>query len=435
MTGAGESEVGRETELPPRPDPAMSNLLSRSALIGALLLAACSEGTGPGDAGNTPVDSLTALPRALTAVEREGIQANNSFALHLLRTTASSRSGNVLLSPLSVSFALGMTMNGAGGETLAEMNRTLGWGTRTRAETNAAYRDLRTMLPTLDNSTTIRIANGLWVRQPLVIDTGFLREAQTFFNAPAQSLRTSQIMYDSVNVWGNRHTDGMIPRVLQEPPREDLAMLLANAVYFSGTWRDKFDPAKTTPMPFTLASGTQVSHPMMQRAGDFNVYQTSQLMAAELLYGNAAYSMVVVAPASGTAAALAARLDSATYATIVQGLRPADNRSMIFLPRFKVKGSLELSPELKAMGMPRAFTTAAEFPRLVDIRTRLDFVQHSVALEVDERGSRAAAVTVVGAVPVSLPPSYQFNRPFVFFIRERLSGTILFTGVVNDPRQ
>lgn len=106
-------------------------------------------------------------------MEREGIQANNSFALHLLRTTASSRSGNVLLSPLSVSFALGMTMNGAGGETLAEMNRTLGWGTRTRAETNVAYRDLRTMLPTLDNSTTIRIANGLWVRQPLVIDTGF----------------------------------------------------------------------------------------------------------------------------------------------------------------------------------------------------------------------------------------------------------------------
>ncbi|HEY0928572.1 MAG TPA: serpin family protein [Gemmatimonas sp.] len=412
----------------------MAKLLSRSALMGALLLAACSEGTGPGDAG-TPADSLTALPRALTAVEQEGIQANNRFALHLLRTTASTRTGNVLLSPLSVSFALGMTMNGASGETLSEMNRTLGWGTRTRAETNAAYRDLRTMLPSLDKSTTIRIANGLWVRRPMVIDTGFLREARTFFDAPAQSLATPQIMYDSVNVWGNRHTDGMIPRVLQDEPPADLAMLLANAVYFSGTWRDKFDPAKTASMPFMLSSGAQISHPMMQREGGFSAFQNQNLMAAEMLYGNGAYSMVVVAPATGTATALAARLDSAEYATIVRGLRQADNRSMIFLPRFKVQGILELAPDLQNMGMPRAFTAAAEFPRLVNEPTKLKFVRHAVALEVDERGSRAAAVTVVGAVVVSMPPSYQFNRPFVFFIRERLSGTILFAGVVNDPRQ
>ena len=423
-------------ERPPTPpqDPAMASMLSRSALIGALLLTACREGTGP-EGGQPGADSLTALPRALTAVEQEGVQANNRFALRLLQTTASTRSDNVLLSPLSVSFALGMTMNGASGETLAEMQRTLGWGERTRPEINGAYRDLRTMLPTLDNATTIRIANGLWVRQPLKIDTGFLRDAQTYFNAPSQSLPNPQVMFDSVNAWGNRQTDGMVPRVLQEPPPQSLAMLLANAVYFSGTWRTRFDPSQTAVRPFTLASGTQVSHPMMQRAGGFNAYQTNALMAAELLYGNGAYSMVVVAPASGSAAALAARLDSSMYAEIVRGLRPADERSLMFLPRFKVKSSLELSPELKGMGMPRAFTTLAEFPRLVDAPTELAFVQHAVALDVDERGSTAAAVTVVGAQLTSAPPSYQFNRPFVFFIRERLSGTILFAGVVNDPRQ
>ena len=111
----------------------MSRLSLGVAVVGTLLLTACGEGTGPGDS-NTRVDSLTALPRALSAVEQEGVQANNGFALSLLRTTVTRISGdsgnanNVLLSPISVSFALGLTMNGAANTTLAEMQQTLGWG-------------------------------------------------------------------------------------------------------------------------------------------------------------------------------------------------------------------------------------------------------------------------------------------------------------------
>lgn len=375
-------------------------------------------------------------------MEREGVRANNQFAFSLLRTTvakdpgASSGVRNVLLSPLSVSFALGMTMNGAANATLNEMQQTLGWGSRSRVEINTAYRDLAAILPNLDSTATIRIANGLWVRSPMMADTGFARDAASYFGASVRSLATPALMFDSVNAWGNRQTDGMVPRVLEGDPPRDLAMLLVNAVLFSGTWRDQFNPARTTPQPFTLTSGAEFAHPTMRRSGNFQATGNAQRTAVELLYGNAAYSMLLIAPTGETAAQYAARLDTAEYAAVLGGMRLVEERSEIFLPRFTVRRTLELKPMLEAMGMSRAFTGAAEFPRLIGGESpTLAFVRHGVALEVNERGTRAAAVTVGGATVVSMPPVYSFTRPFVFVIRERLSGVILFIGVVNDPRQ
>lgn len=404
------------------------------ALVSALVLGACGDGS-PTEQQPRGADSLTTLPRALSVAEREGIGANNQFALQLLRTTSAGATKNVLLSPLSVSYALGLTMNGAAGQTLSEMQRTLGWGTRSRDEINVAYRDLRTLLPTLDSQVTLTTANGVFSRQGFPPDTGFVRLAREYFGAPVQTVATPQQLYDSVNAWGGRETKGMVPKVLEGNASPDLVMILANAVYFAGTWRDAFDAKKTTAQPFTLATGQQVSVPMMQREDRFNAYATPELEAAELPYGNASYSMVLVKPRSGSAAALAASLDTATYQRIVSGLRPVSSGAQVHLPRFTVRGSLELSGALRTMGMSRAFTNAAEFPQLVPTAaTKISFVQHGVALEVDEAGTRAAAVTAVGIRLVSLPLAVRFDAPFVFFIRERLSGTILFAGVVNDPR-
>jgi serine protease inhibitor len=406
-----------------------------AAMLLPLLAAACSESGGPTGGSGAAPDSLKSLPRTLTAVEQEGVRANTQFALHLLRATATEEQGNVLLSPLSVSFALGLTMNGAAGNTLTEMQQTLGWGARSQNEINTAYRDLGRMLPTLDNSVTIRLANGVWTRAGYPTSAEFTQRARDFFNAPVQTLATPQLMYDSVNAWGKRETQNMIPKVLDGNAPNDLAMLLANAVYFAGSWRNAFETAKTKPEPFRLASGSSVSVPMMQRKGGFNAFQDESVAAVEMLYGNGAYSMVFVQPKSGTANALAARLTEARFGDIIRGLRPADDESMLALPRFSVKGSKELSRTLAQMGMPTAFSGFAEFPYLVPTeRTSIGFVQHAVALDVFEQGTRAAAITVVGVRLVSLPPSYRFDSPFVFFIRERLSGTILFAGVLNDPR-
>jgi serpin B len=393
----------------------------------ALLLTGCQSSTAPSD--RAAVDSLTALPRALSTAETQGVAANNRFALSLLREAARTRPNNVLLSPLSVSYALGLTMNGAEQETLTEMMATLGWGTRPRAEINAAYRDLAALLPSLDPSVTMRLANGIWLRRPYTANPAFVSDAQTFFGAPVQTLSTPQQMYDSVNAWGNRRTDGMIPKVLEGTAPQDLVMLLANATYFAGEWREQFTVAETQPRPFTLESGTSVSVPTMHRTtGTLRATGSPAVTAIELSYGNSAWS-----PTSQSLASYAATLTDASFDAIVRALTP-QTRAELYLPKFTVSSNLELSRELASLGMPRAFTDAAQFPRLVDEATKLAFVQHAVKVAVDERGTKAAAVTVVGVVPVSAPAPWVVNRPFVFVIRERLTGTIAFAGLVRDPR-
>lgn len=399
----------------------------------AFVATACADnGTGPNGGG--AADSLRVLPRALSTTERQAISAGNHFAIRLLQRTTARESGNVLLSPLSVSLALGMTMNGAADETLAEMQRTLGWGTASRADINVAYRDLMTLLPSLDPGVTVRIANGIWMLRPFMPEPGFVSDARTFFNAPVTSQPTTRAMYDAVNAWGNEQTNGMLPKVLAEEPPPGLAMLLANAVYFAGTWRDRFDPAKTALGPFRREGGADVTVPMMSREGGYRAFRDQRLVAVELPYGNAAYSMLVLMPTAESVGSFVATLDSTRLSQVVQGLRDAGADERLRLPKFTLSGSLELSPDLKALGMPRAFTRDAQFPRLVaNESSQLAFVQHSVKVEVDEKGTRAAAVTVVGVRVTSVPLGYDIDRPFVFLIRERLSGAVLFTGVVRNP--
>lgn len=414
----------------PRSARASATITRLCTLAVLPLLGACGNGTGPNGGA---ADSLRVLPRALSTTEQQGVTAGNRFALNLLRESARIRPGNVLLSPLSVSVALGMTMNGAEQETLAEMTNTLGWGNQPRAEVNAAYRDLMQLLPSVDPQVTLTIANGVWLRAPFTANAGFVQDVRTFFAAPVTTLPTPRAMFDAVNVWGNERTRGMIPKVLEGDPPVDLVMLLANATYFAGKWRERFDPAKTTPQGFQLENGTSVSVPMMQRSSGFRGANTASLTAIELSYGNSAWSMLMLVPRSGPVAAFAQSLTDATVAQTLAALQPVDGADL-FVPRFTVSSNLELSGELKALGMRRAFTPAAQFPRLVDESTQIGFVQHAVKVAVDEAGTRAAAVTAVGIRLVSLPPSYRVDRPFVFFIRERLSGTIAFAGIVRDPR-
>ena len=409
---------------------------STAPLLLALLCTmgtACA-GTGTGPSNGSAADSLMALPRTLTGTERQAIAAGNDFALRLLQRTTARETGNVLLSPLSVSLALGMTMNGAADETLTEMQRTLGWGNANRADINVAYRDLLKMLPSLDSSVTVRLANGIWMLRPMVPVAAFTSDARQFFNAPVASEASPRAMFDAVNAWGDRETRGMIPKVLQQEPPRDLVMLLANAVYFAGTWRDRFDPAKTSPGAFQLEGGTATTVPMMTREGKFRSWRDDRLLAVELPYGNAAYSMLVLMPARETVGAFVATLDTARLTQVVQGLREAQTTERLRFPKFTLEGSLELSRDLRGLGMPRAFSDGAQFPRLVaNESTKLSFVQHNVKVEVDEKGTRAAAVTVVGVVQTSMPIGIDIDRPFVFLIRERLSGTVLFTGVVRNP--
>lgn len=406
------------------------------------LASACTYGTAP-ESNSRGADSLVALPRALSVGEQQAVRSGNQFAFRLLRQVDQGKTDNVLLSPLSVSYALGLTMNGAAGTTLSEMQQVLGWENTARADINVAYRDLMRLLPSVDSSNvTVQIANGIWVRSPNQPDAGFIDDARDFFAAPVQVLATPRLMFDSVNAWGARTTRNMIPRVLTGEPPSDLMMLLANSVYFAGTWRERFETANTRSRPFQLESGVEASVPMMSRLGGFRAAAiggpggvAAPVIAAELPYGNSAYSMLVVMPTAGRVGTLVQQFDTAFYGQITRSLAAAPTQSALVLPKFTLSRSASLGEPLAALGMGRAFSNGAEFPRLFPaVATKIGFVQHGVTVSVDEQGTKAAAVTVVGVVPVSLPASYEFTRPFVFLIRERFSGTVLFAGVVRDPR-
>ena len=407
------------------------------ALALTALGAACSSATT--EAGDAPpsADSLRALPRAVSSAEQKGIDAINVFSLRLLNAaTRASNSGNVLLSAYSVSTALGLTMNGAAGTTEEAMRNTLAWGSMTRAEINAAYRDLAALLPTLDPAVTFKSVNGIWTREPMRANPDFVSDASQYFKATVSSAATPQAMFDAVNAWGNTATEGLVPKVLQDPPPNDLTMLLANALLFKGQWRDRFDPTKTAPAPFRLENGASVSVAMMTRTGGFRASSDTGVTAIELAYGNAAYSMLVLVPRTAPIGDFVAHLDAARLGHLIETLRPQD-QTPLFMPRFRVSGSRELRPTLEAMGMGIAFTNQASFPRLfVDAAgQQLAFVKHAVTVDVDEEGTKAAAVTVVGVRETSAPAPINVNRPFLFLISERFTGALLVTGVVRDPRQ
>lgn len=398
---------------------------------GVLALAGgCSDPVGPPAA-------IEELPRALSVAEQDVIDASNTFAFDLLREAyVRTDSPNVVLSPLSASMALGMTMNGADGATYDEMHAMLGFGAMTRDEVNHAYRDILDLLLDLDPSVEIAIANSTWAREGFPFLPAFYETITTYFDAEAHVLDFSRPdAPDVINAWVDEQTNGRIDGIIDQIDG-DAIMFLLNAVYFKGDWRTQFDPAKTRPAPFQLDGGTSVQVQMMT-ASDMPVRlgHVDGVQVAELPYGGDAFTMVVALPPEGTPVTeLVATLDRATWEGWMASLgelHPAD----VSVPRFEIEFEQTLNQTLQALGMEAAFDDGrADFSRLTDASgVFVKAVKQKTFMRVDEVGTEAAAVTSVEMGVTSVGPNIRLDRPFLLAIRERHSGTILFTGVIGDP--
>jgi len=403
-----------------------------------ILLAACSESSGPG--GATPRE-ITSLPRTLSGAEQGIITAANGFGFQLLgRINSAKPTDNHFLSPLSASMALGMLMNGAAGTTQDEMRTTLGFGSMTRTDVIAGYRDLIALLRGLDSHVDFRIANSIFYRNEFApfVEPTFLSESKSFFDATAAGLDfQSPSALSTINDWAKTATNGKIPKVL-DGIDDELVMILMNAIYFKGDWRQAFDPKKTSNAPFTPEGRAAVSVPMMHLTDTLRVATVDGRQVVDLGYGGDAFTMTVILPRTGeTVASLVSSLNASTWSTITSSLRTMDTE--LSLPRFKMSWERELSDDLKAMGMPTAFAGGvADFTRLSSRKGNelfISFVKQNSFVDVNEVGTEAAAVTTIGVGIVSLPQRVvmNVNRPFVFAIRERISGTILFVGKIMIP--
>ena len=404
------------------------NRLCRSLVpVAAIATAACSDPNGPAPA------AINELPRQLTGAEQKLIAGSNAFAFDLLRQiNTSGRAGNVFVSPLSASMALGMTLNGADGSTWTAMHSTLRLGDLARTDVNEGYKSLITLLRGLDKSTEFRIANSIWYEKTFPFHASFVSESKSFFDAHVQGLDFSNpASVDVINSWVNEATSKKIPKIIDGI--DDNVMFLINAIYFKGAWKNAFDKSKTVNAPFYSLDGSTADVPLMTQSEGTRTFFGENYAAFDLPYGNTAFSMTVVLPDKGVDInAFTENLSESRWAAIDEGMR--ETGYDIYLPRFKLTWEKKLSPDLKDLGMGIAFTEGmADFTRMSPSGRQLVIseVIQKTFVEVNEEGTEAAAATSVGIMPTSLPPSIRVDRPFVFAIRERLSGTILFIGKVT----
>lgn len=398
-----------------------------------LVILAVSSGSGCTNAVSPRAEPISALPRPLSAGEEQLVAAGNDFSLALFtQVSAAEPAGNVFISPLSASMALAMTANGAAGETLAQMRSTLRLPDAAEDELNAGYRDLRALLLGLDRSTELRIGNSIWYRQGIPFEQSFFTVSRTYFDAEVTGLDFGSAAAPStINDWARRATAGRITEVIDRIDPQ-MVMFLINALYFKGVWQSPFDPQRTQQQTFRNLDGTQTSVPLMSQQGSFRALLRPEVQGVELPYGNSAFTFVALMPSDGED--VNAFVGSLTRERLDGWLGEFREGNMIVeLPRFTLEYERTLNEDLQTLGMQVPFIERqADFTRMSPQGRDMyiEFVKQNTFVAVDEVGTEAAAVTTVGIGIVSLPPTFRADRPFVFLVRERFSGTILFMGKV-----
>ena len=365
---------------------------------------------------------------SLTAEEKELVKGNNDFAFRLFSKARGDES--CIMSPLSVTYALGMINNGAAGQTQKEICDVLGFGDAGADGINQFCRKMLTEAPTLDEETTAEIANTIYVNSGMgyELQQGFVDKAYKFYDATPEALD----FYDGstigiINQWASNHTHGMIPEIVNEESfNRDADSYLLNAIYFKGTWTNKFEKQETRNEPFN----GQGEVPMMRQREYFEYFENDIYQAVRLPYGNEAYKMTLFLPREGKSIddALAA-IDGKNWNQL-----HGDGTYLVDLkmPRFKTEACLNLVKILINMGMPTAFSVAAEFPYFGNRPVSISNIFQKAVIDLDEEGTTAAAITV-GAMGESSgyePRTVTFhaNRPFFYIISERSTGTIFFIG-------
>ena len=408
-------------------------------ILGVMLscLGACTGSPTPSDPDNDgalPPAALVALPRALTAPEVRTARAANHLTFRLLQQVGQALpSDNLVLSPLSASMALSMLSNGARAATLDSLRTALGMPDAPLAEINEGYRGLVALLTGLDATTEIAVANGFWSdpRQP--IRTAFTDSLRRAYAAEVASLDfAAPGAAETVNRWVTTATRGKIPRLVDRFSADEIAFLV-NAIYFKGKWRTPFAPADTRLLPFRGVDGRERSVPTMssRAAVEARFLFGADVQGVELPYGNSAFVLTIVMPNDGDVNGLLARLDTTSWRSMLD--RFTTSRAIVQLPKFAVDTRRTLNDDLKALGFRPIFLEGN--PDLSGIGglpgelfiTRV--VQRAV-IEVDEAGTTAAAATGIGVGVTSAPQLLAIDRPFLFALRERFSGTVLFAGKI-----
>jgi serpin B len=377
------------------------------------------------------------VPINLTLKQASLIESENSFAFDIFKEVLKStpETENIIISPLSISYALSMTVNGANAATRDSMLKALRVNNTTTDELNQSYKDLTAALLSVDKRVLISIANSVWTENNFVVKKPFTDILTGFYAAEAKSFDINDATApDQMNKWIEDHTNGLIKEMIDKL-NDNTVMMLINAIYFKGKWKVQFDKNATSTRSFSITGGSYVNVPSMHQEVAHKVYQGSGFVMAEVPYGQGNFVMDIILPDNNGFSSVTPVLTDNNFKTWVSSL--SERKVNLYLPRFKYDFKKKLKDVLSLMGMGIAFTDAADFSNISDLGLLINEVTHQAFIETNEEGTEAAAATVVDIGVTSIGPDtpllIDVNHPFIYFIRETTTNTIMFMGKVTDP--
>ncbi|MCC5919689.1 MAG: serpin family protein [Cyclobacteriaceae bacterium] len=377
----------------------------------------------------------------LNATERQLVGQSNRFGWGFTQSHLIAHPDeNIMVSPLSASLALGMLTSGSSAETRDELLEAFGFARDEESSFHNFMKRLQNTFPNLDSKVRVQIANSLWSNEGYVFSPDFEAFNQEHYNAISQSLSFADPSSAGIiNDWVARNTENKINQLL-ESLSPDAAAYLINALYFKGDWRHQFDAKQTKNKDFFTSEG-KLTVPTMNIAENFDCAFGSNFLMLRLPYHQGNYTMDIILPNEDST--LEEVISSLGVDEYTQRIDALVTRSVeLSLPKFKVEYKASIVRDLQTMGVQRIFNRSeAQLDKIFDGQERffVSQVLQSTFIEIDEKGTEAAAATAIEVMPVSTAPYnpqplvVNVNRPFLFIISEVSTGTILFSGQVKRP--
>jgi Serine protease inhibitor len=387
---------------------------------------------------SSEIEDIPNLPEKSAQI----INADNSFGLQLFGKVSSSEKEvkNITVSPLSVSLALSMAYNGAKNETKAEIEKVLNVSGFTTEQINNSHKALVEALKSYDPNVQLEIANAIYSDKSFSVLPEFVATNQSYYDAFIQSLdfSNSVVALKTINGWVAQKTHDKIPTIINEIDPQ-MVMILLNAIYFNGIWKNKFGEKDTHNQPFYLADGTQKDVATMKLEKSLEYYSNDLFSAVNLPYGNGQFQMTVILPNQGkTTQNVISELNADNWNKWMKSF--SNEVCVVSMPRFKFSFDTDFKNILSNMGMPSAFSRLkADFTGISPKGNLfIGKVLHKTSIQVNETGSEAAAITAIEIRFTSTgePDPRKFltiNRPFIFAISEKTTGSILFIGEIRKP--
>ena len=403
-------------------------------IMATIVLSGCTVDNDSTSESPTPTICPVEPPSTLelTQDEKELVNHCNEFAFNLFRRAQDGLNSQIL-SPISITYALGMLNNGADGKTREQINEVLGFGDTGADGINDFCYKMLNYAPIADPLTKVLMADNIYMNKDFVLKDDFVNLAKVFYNADVETrdFNDGRTM-DVINQWASDHTEKMIEKVLDENTFNPYAVsYLLNAIYFKGIWTYKFDKAMTTSETFIHAGDSKemTTCQMMSQTADFYYAEDNDYQALRLPYGNGAFQMTVLLPKTVSNA-----LPAVPTAEQWQQLNERMGSTLVDvkLPRFKTDTDINLVEIMTQLGMPDAFDAKkADFSNFCNVPTHIELMKQVAKIKVDEEGTEAAAVTVIGLEWSSATPSpvsFRADHPFLYVISELKSGAIFFIG-------